>query len=92
MHPEDIKAAIRKKGVTLTALAELNDLPKSACRVALIKPYFTAETVIAEFLELPPKDLWPDRYDKKGLPLQPRIRSQIISRRGDGHCQKGLAA
>lgn len=37
-HPEDIKAAIRKRGVSLTALAVSHGLRPSACRESLIYP------------------------------------------------------
>ena len=65
-HPEDIKAAIRKKGVSLTELSLLNGLPDHACRTALYRPYFEAELAIAEFLTLSPRQIWPSRFDTEG--------------------------
>lgn len=61
-HPEDIKAAVRKQGVTLTRLARDNGLPEHACRAALYRPHFRAELVIAEFLGLSPRQIWPGRF------------------------------
>ena len=65
-HPEDIKAAVRKKGVTLTSLAVKNGLDPSACRAALKRPYGRAEKAISSLLGIPLHRLWPDRYDASG--------------------------
>jgi Ner family transcriptional regulator len=91
-HPEDIKAAVRKKGTTLTALALANKLPESACRVALRMPYYIGEQAISRFLGISPRTLWPDRYDEDAQPLQPRIRAKITSGRVASQCQKRVAA
>lgn len=66
VHPEDIKARVRKRGITLTDLAVSNGLEPSACRDALIRPRPKAERVIAEFIGEAPQKLWPDRYDRSG--------------------------
>lgn len=91
-HPEDIKAAVRKSGITLTALALDNELPSSACRVALKKPYYVAEQAISRRLKISAKVLWPDRYDDEDQPLQPRIRANLINGGLPGHGQKARAA
>lgn len=65
-HAEDIKAAIRKSGLTLTGLAERNGLHESACRAALIRPQPGAEKVISAYLGVSLHELWPDRYDNEG--------------------------
>lgn len=65
MHPEDIKAAVRKRGMTLTALAEREGLEPSACRDALIRPRPEGEKAIARFTGLPLHQLWPSRYDEE---------------------------
>lgn len=65
-HPEDIKAEIRKRGVTLTQLALNHDLPDHACRAALYRPHYLAELVIAEFLGVPARQLWPSRFNPDG--------------------------
>lgn len=74
-HSEDIKAAIRKCGVSLEGLSEANGLDKRACSLALIRPHFAAELVIAEFLGRSPRELWPQRYDADGTYRHPRSRS-----------------
>jgi Ner family transcriptional regulator len=66
MHREDIKAAVRKRGTTLKALALAGGLSESACRKALDVPCPRGEALIAAFLNLPIHEIWPDRYDTRG--------------------------
>lgn len=75
-HPEDIKAAVRKRGVSLTALAVSHGLRPSACRESLIYPVPRADLVVSEFLGVPLCKLWPDRYDETG-----RKRPTIVGKR-----------
>ena len=75
MHREDIKAAIRKKGMSLEQLSLTNGLCRSAVTVALHRPYYYAEQVIARFLNIPAPAIWPERYDKEGKPLHRNARS-----------------
>lgn len=65
-HPEDIKASVRKRGMTLTKLATDNGLSESACRASLIRPQPEADRVISKFLGVALHCLWPDRYDEEG--------------------------
>ncbi|WP_413207801.1 helix-turn-helix domain-containing protein [Rhodospirillum sp. A1_3_36] len=67
-HPEDIKAAVRKSGPTLTELAEINGLPSGACRAALFGPNYRGEMAIATWLGKSPRTLWPNRYNVDGTP------------------------
>jgi len=63
-HREDIKAAIRKKGSSLHALARDNGLGKVSMTQALILRYPTYHDVISEFLGVPHHELWPHWYDE----------------------------
>ncbi len=92
-HPEDIKAAIRKKGVSLSELSLLNGLPDHACRTALYRPYFEAELAIAEFLSLSPRQIWPSRFDAEGT-RRHHIRrpSKAITPAANFDVQRGRAA
>jgi Ner family transcriptional regulator len=65
-HPADIRAAVVKRGKTLTGLALENDLDESACRAALIRPLPKAEKAISRLLDVPLHVLWPDRWDEEG--------------------------
>lgn len=83
-HPEDIKAAIRKRGTNLTRLALDSGLSESMCRAALIRPHLAAEKVIAAFLGVPAQRLWPSRYQRDGSPKHPRAGRQHPARRARG--------
>jgi Ner family transcriptional regulator len=61
-HAEDVKAAIRKKGTTLTALSDLHGYSDSYLRGTLIRHRPHGEAIIAEFLGVSPADIWPERY------------------------------
>ena len=69
-HPEDVKAAVRKTGTSLTALALAHGLSESAVRRALICPWPKVQAVIAQHLGRQPQDIWPSRYDAAGRPLR----------------------
>ncbi len=66
-HPEDIKAAVRKRGLTLSALAARHDMSTQAVSRALHeRSSARAEKVIADFLGVHPMQIWPSRYDARG--------------------------
>lgn len=80
-----IKAALHRKGMTLTRLAELNGLDPSACRIAGTRVNRKAEAAIADFLQVPVERLFPDRYPIRSS----RILDSKYER--DGASQKSLA-
>lgn len=65
---EWIKFQLRIRGLSLAALARKHKAARSTTSRALKThaPYW--ENVIAQVLELTPRDLWPERYDRNGLP------------------------
>jgi Ner family transcriptional regulator len=69
-HAEDVKAAVRKTGTTLTALALANGLSESAVRLVLIRPWPKVQAIVARHIGLRPQDIWPSRYDALGRPLR----------------------
>lgn len=69
-HPEDIKAAIRKTGVTLTRLSLDAGFSASAVRVAMLMPIPRVQAAIAKHLGLQPQQIWPSRYDAEGRPIK----------------------
>jgi Ner family transcriptional regulator len=73
-HPEDVKAAIRKKGVTLTELALRHGYSECYLRNALIRPLYEGEQIIARFLKMKAQEIWPDRYDADGTPNYAKFR------------------
>lgn len=67
MHPEDIKAEIRKRGYNLTALAEENGLAKQSVSEAIrARSSARAEEIIAKLLDKKPCEIWPSRYRADG--------------------------
>lgn len=91
-HREDIKAAVRKRGTTMTKLATDHGLSDSACRIALIRPAPSGESVIASFLGVPLQVLWPDRYDPYGRRLATRnVRDKDKHERAGLHRQNSEA-
>lgn len=73
-HPEQVKAAIRMTGVTLTDLSIKWGLAPDSARRALRRPWPRVELLIASHLGRKPWTIWPSRYDAKHKPLsRPRI-------------------
>lgn len=67
MHPEDIKAAIRKRGGTLAALARSAGVSTQALSAALAtRSSARLEIFVAKFLGTPPHQIWPSRYNNAG--------------------------
>lgn len=64
-HVEDIKCALRKKRITLTALSIGAGLAPCTLNNALRVSYPKAERIIANALGLEPQDIWPSRYQYK---------------------------
>lgn len=90
-HKEDIKAAIRKRGVTLEDLALANGYARSTVRATLIQPSPNVQALIAEFLGVTPQEIWPSRYEADGTPRRSnrrKSRPRIVRR----HCQIGVDA
>jgi lambda repressor-like predicted transcriptional regulator/phage repressor protein C with HTH and peptisase S24 domain len=67
-HPEEIKAAIRKTGMTLSDLSRSAGFSDGAAKRALLIPWPRIEVVIATRLGLKPEEIWPSRYTPEGLP------------------------
>lgn len=94
-HPEDVKAAIRKTGTTLTALALAHGLSESAVRITLLRAWPRVEALIARHLGRRPQEIWPSRYDSLGQPrrgLRAVHRKQRSAIRYAPHRQKSEAA
>jgi Ner family transcriptional regulator len=89
-HPEDIKAAIRKTGISLRRLAIEHGYEESVVRKALKRPAAQVQSIIAAHLGVPPQTIWPSRYDDRGEYLDRRrvgLRRDNC-RRGGGDSQK----
>lgn len=70
-HPEDIKAAVRKRGGTLASIARDAGVHKqllSMCIQSRVSE--RGDKIIAKFLDVPPHTIWPSRYDSKARRLK----------------------
>jgi len=90
-HPEDVKAMVRKTGVTLAELARRHGLSTSATRKALYRPTPSGNRVIAHYLGIPLAELWPEWFDAAGARV-PSNGKKNSRRATPNHCQKRRAA
>lgn len=90
MHPEDVKAAVRKTGITLTELALNNGLSESLARAALRRPQPSGNRVIAAYLGRKLNELWPEWFDVNGhrLPSKTVRKHSRPERAGQGQKRK----
>lgn len=67
MHPEDIKAAIKKAGYTMTKLANLHGIKYgSTLNQVFVNPnYPKAERIISEAIGIPVEEIWPSRANER---------------------------
>lgn len=84
-HPEDIKAALRKRGHTLSGLSVANGYGVSTVGVVLRRPAAGVQALIASCLDVTPQTIWPSRYNPDG---SPRRRNQRRPDRAPAHRQK----
>ena len=87
-HPEDVKAALRKAGHTLSGLSVEKGYSPSAVGRVLRRPAARVQAVIAAALEKKPQDIWPSRYHADGTPRRrgqysrPRAAAQRQNAKG----------
>lgn len=62
MHRIDIVAALHKKGLTVKALSVEAGWSEGTLSNALSRPWPKGEQVIADALNLSPREIWPSRY------------------------------
>lgn len=67
-HVEELKAAIRMRGKTMAQLSRDHGYCSDAVRIALTRPWPAVERIVADFLDVDPWALWPDRYDSNHRP------------------------
>ncbi|CZT36398.1 helix-turn-helix domain-containing protein [Rhizobium sp. 9140] len=66
-----ILGELRRRGMTLTKLAEINNVSPGGFRTIWNRPNAKSEQAIADFLGEPVEQLFPDRY--------PKTTSKILS-------------
>ncbi len=91
IHPEDIKAALRKRYGSLREAAEAQGISEALIQKALRFPRPGGNAAIAKALGKNLNDLWPRWFDEKGRRLY-LGKQEDSSRETANHCQKGVAA
>lgn len=66
LHREDVIAAVRKRGGSLSSLAKAKHIHPSSMSHCLKRPLRRANAAIAEFLDQPLSALWPEWFDRHG--------------------------
>lgn len=78
-HPEDIKSAIRKTGVTLAELCTQTGVAKHSASKALVEPFTKGEVAIAEYLNVPVQLLFPTRWTVDKKRVRPRYADKYTT-------------
>lgn len=63
-HAEDIKAAVRKRGTTLSQLSREAGLKSDSLRNVLRSHCKKYEAIVADVIGVEPVEIWPSRYVK----------------------------
>jgi Ner family transcriptional regulator len=98
LHPEDLKAEIRKRYGSLATLARYLGCSRSTLSAVIRSPGKSAplERKIARALHKPPQEIWPGRWTLDGLPaalVDGRQRTRKPARQaGPKQREKGAAA
>lgn len=79
-----IKGELHRRGMTLAALAELHGMTPGQVSHVWTRPVRKAERAIADFLDIPVEELFPDRY--------PIRRSRILSSTNEALVKRQKAA
>jgi Ner family transcriptional regulator len=88
-HPEDIKAAVRKTGISLDALGRQNGYAQGSIRTVLTAWLPRAQAIIADRIGVPPQTIWPSRYDPQtGEPLTGFFSTGVIRSRHGATAQR----
>ena len=60
MHPADVVAALRKRGLSLRRIGMAHGYRQ--IQNVLVRPWWVIEQLVAQALEVRPEDMWPSRY------------------------------
>lgn len=92
LHPEDIKAAIRKTGISVSAVGINAGLTGSATRKALSHLVPAANRAIANHLKTTVQELWPEWFDERGNRKKSASSNRKVTRSKTAcHRQKGTS-
>lgn len=68
-HPQDIIAAVRKRGTSLQALGRRHGFAINTFNKALTHRFPNAHAIISDYIKVPRNALWPEWYDENDRPL-----------------------
>jgi len=68
-HPQDIIAAVRKKGTSLQRLALEHGFSRVTFNMAATKKFPNAHNIIAAVIGVPRQEIWPQFYGPSGKSL-----------------------
>lgn len=68
-HREDVKAAVRRTGITLSELALRHGVKPSTVRASLRRPIPAGNRIVAAYLGKSVHELWPEWFDADGVRL-----------------------
>lgn len=63
-HVEDIKAEIRKRGLTVSEVSRSAGLASATLRNVFRHHWPKGERIIADVIGVEPANIWPSRYEK----------------------------
>lgn len=64
-HRADILAAVKKRGSSMVALLRGSGLADSTLSNVLHRRWPKGERIVAEFIDVPPEQIWPTRYRRQ---------------------------
>ena len=91
-HWEDVKAALWRRNLTLSAIARQHK--RGRCSLAMVKTRWwpEAQSIIASALGVPPQAIWPSRYHDDGSPKARSVVGENTTPRRDSNVQKSRAS
>jgi Ner family transcriptional regulator len=94
MHVEDVKASLRKKWGSLSALSRHLGRNSNAITQALAQPGYSVplEREIAKQIGREPHEVWPDRFHTDGTPVSFRADRTPTAMPCSTHRQNEVAA
>jgi len=91
-HPEDVKARVRKTGITLTALGLKAGVPGVTIRACLRAPIPKGNRAVAAYLGCQLHELWPEWYAADGSRRLSKTAGKSSGASGSRHRQNQEAA
>lgn len=87
-----VLTALKLRGTNLARVARAENIPRNTLQVAKLHPYPRAEGVIARSLGVSVQTLFPDRYDRHGVPIRKkRAPASLKVRHAAGYPQARAA-